>query len=533
MIKILVYILLISGSIRARSNRLRAVLFLGLLLPVTSLADTQKNCQVAVVSEYCFGSATFADLLPVEALEVEMLKHSTGLLLEREPQSTLSQRQQTRISKEWLEAVKEAGAFARSHFVTLDVLFDETPIDFDGVTLNGAILGAFDQGPILRLTFEEDADGTYRLNAPVEVHVERLRRAVRLVRGAFGLTFRFLIDHSFGSAIRKLETTDFGEEYVEISDLIDRVGLTKGYARLMDASRRADQDWRTILGAEMFFVLHVSFDEKIRERNLALTPSVHFFNDRELEDQPVKSPQVTFFGQLLLPDSAVESLDPDDLRLLLKHEAMHLARPNFFMTLGAANEVIRLRFPQIDMTKTNTLITDFLGFTNDNQTPSCALDVAKDDEMFIDYYVFQLIRNNPDEVSAYYDLLTRLQDENDGAAVSQLAFRTKLASQYIDTLGTDYPTYGIAYQDKYFWSSIWKAAQNNFQNYLGGQLPNIDDIMIEMAKIPAIERDTAMLRTIIQYYQSQAKAIGDHSVGMTGMGDITCSRLARMLRMRM
>lgn len=499
----------------------------------SAAAETTINCRRLVTSQYCFGDGSFSDLMPSEALHAEMKRHHDQLVTARSKPSRLTPLQRARYTRAWKAAMGEAHEYARAHFLTLDVLEDDTPLEYSGESPLDAVFGAFHEGPIARMTFTQAADGVFLLDRPVELHVPRLLQGIDLIRGALGLQGRLLLEPYLFRPLNQLRAANFSQDFVPFPDLVESMGLTAHLIQLQALSERAEVSWLAMLGPELLLALYATLDEDLRERFIALDHEVHFFDDEGMEDLHLKSPQVTFQGTLLLPDSASENFTDDEIRLLMKHEAMHLMRPNFFMLLGAADEAIRLRFPQIDMNKSNTFLASFLGHETAGDRASCALDIAKDDEMFIDYSVLNMLKADMDRVDDYYRLLVKLRNDFDKRSVSQMTFRVELAAYVVDTLKSPRPTADATLENQLLWRGIWSWVRKGAPAYLLGERPRMDDLLGELSRYPELETDIEIIRRIIQYYQVNSEKKGDHRHIAVGLGNMTCSRLGDMLRTRM
>ena len=502
-----------------------------LFAPVSAFAsntDTQVKCHPVVFAEYCFPGGSFHDLAPIERLEDQFIARAQELKGQRAIPSKLPEKRREELERTWRKALLVAFDYADKHALKLSSLNTPDP---------GRELGAAPQsrpfsfnGPFFRATFTKDANQVFRLSKPIQLYKNRLLQGWTNNKGQLptDLSGQF---ESVMLPMMLLPSMLPGDG--ELTDLatIYNLPLIKPFAdRFFDAGKKAGLNFKGIFGWEMVAALQMAFEEKIRERNRSLSPGIHFYAaDDNTAGITTGSPQVLFTGELMLSDAAVSAFSSQELRLLMIHEAMHLARPNFFMLLSAADLIQRERFPELNSEQLAPQIANLLGRDVPGRRGNCPLDLVHDDELLTDYYVFYLFRKNPELIHAYHAFLKRLHAEFDPGHVSQMSYRVRLADIMVDylTSGGKPKAHG-AVQDKLIWDSIVATLVKRGPDYLKGEPIRMEHIWEEMAKRPALEHDTKLIRLFFEYYKQDAFLHDDAS----GNPDpnLSCRDIEKMLR---
>ncbi|MDJ0630506.1 MAG: hypothetical protein QNJ44_19775 [Rhodobacter sp.] len=425
----------------------------------------------------------------------------------------------------WQRAVSEAYDYADKHALRLSHVQDPTPLDIGGTGIVNRAMQITARGPILRLTFRPDAYGVYRLSRPVEVHRARLLAAMNNNLNSFGsegtlLAFPMLVF---------LNSTRGNGDYIQMNALLGQPGLMtirqlwpKLYAAIAQRSM-------SVLGWEVMVGFVMEFEERIFERNRTMHHDVVFFS-RDDDEPETGSPQVTFNGDLFLPDSIVGFLTADELMLLMRHEAMHLARPNFFTVASAAEEVLQRRFPEMNIEDSTPILANFFGRDIPDQVLNCPLLMKYDDEMFTDYYVLFQLRNQPERIDAYEKMLKKLRDAFDPGDLSRMSYRVRqveLVRERIAALPSG--GFDIARQNELVAAAIQNAIPSMLAKYSSGGTPNVNDILNAMETHPELRSDARMIRLVVEYYKTYADL--DETPGHTRVGGtvLDCEMMGRML----
>lgn len=482
------------------------------------------NCRALVIAEYCLESGAMTTLMPVDGLEVYFSKRADILdAIERRP-SKIIQAKQERIRAMWLQAVAEAFEYAENHAIRLEHVQDTTPLNISGDGALNRIMQVASQGPILRLTFREGRDGVYRLSKPVEFQRDRLLAAVTDNASLLGGDASFAV-----LPLAVILGMSNSGEYLGLNSNVGRQGalvIRQFWPELYDAiAYRA----LSVLGWEVMVGFLMDFEERIFERNRQLAHRVVFFRP-DRKTLWVGSPQVSFNGTLFLPDDAVDLLTEEELMMLLRHEAMHLARPNFFTVASAAESVLQRWFPELSIERSTPILANFFGRDVADQTLNCPLLIEYDDELFTDYYVMAMIKDDPEKIDIYQKMLEKLRDTFDRGDLSRMSFRVDQVPLVKERFATTVPGgFDISRQNELMTEALQASLPVMATQYFSGKTPNVDDILTLMEDHPELRSDAQMIRHIITYYKiyGDLKMTPDHT--HPGATVLDCETMGRML----
>lgn len=490
------------------------------------------DCKRLILAEYCF-EGTIKNLLPLAELEQAFSEEAAAQKKHRLHQSRVSEREQQWLAQEWNAATSSAFTYARDHTLTLEQLLDTSRFPSGGTDPLNVLSGLLSQGPLFRLTFADKGDGVFLLSRPVELNRVRFVSALRKVSAQLPQSSQFSI-----LAVQTIVSSLSGDDYVEVRRILDHplvktmlLSVNKGEP-LNDAQKELIGKYGLgLFGVEAVLVFYTQFDLRLRERNAELETAVHLF---EIGDAPgdLRSPQVTFNGELLMPDSVFDEFTRDEVRLILQHEATHLAKPSTFTVLSAADGAVARSFPQISPDQITTYLSNFFGRSNSAiKDTNCPLDLPEDDEMFTDYYVLAQFRNDPEKMDAYEALLEKLHKMRGFGSLSRMAFRRKhltYSRQQLEEMQR-----GSVSEQQYN-EAMSKVLQDVISRALTLRLTadqlSIDLFLDEMMKHPELQLDAKRMRVFIQYYKTFGY-LKDEQVGQNGTLGLSCGALEKMLKL--
>jgi len=488
---------------------------------VASLAvASQENCQKLIFAEYCIPEGTLYDLVPFEKLEKQFTERANTLKAERNTPSELSQERRQELEDMWQVALATAFDYADNHSHKLGSL-DASQSGADAVSAFGALAN----GPLFRLTFKKNLKNAFVLSRPIQVYHRRVLNSVMSDgQSAAGNGLDLLLRlPPFGSG--RLNPG----ELIDLEDFFAIPVIGTFTAKIVQAGEKSGLNFLGTLGFELVMAMQVAFEEKIRERNRALDHTIHFYKAGTNPGAPTRSPQVLFTGELMLPDDMVATFSDTELMLLMFHEAMHFARPNVFTLFSAADYVQRKRFPELNTEQAATYLANVLGRDVPGKPVNCPLDIADDDELLTDYYVFFMLRYRPELMHAYNAFLKRLHTEFDPGHVSKMAYRVRhgdLTVEYIES-GAWKNKNQVLYDRQFM-----EALQSTITKYLFGVLPitqpRIEHFWNEMSKHSELKRDVESMRVFMDYYKNTAWVKDDASPNTHS--NLTCWDISVMLR---
>ncbi|MEM5585543.1 hypothetical protein WNZ15_24010 [Roseibium sp. AS2] len=486
-------------------------------------SDRAVKCQPLALAEYCFPGGSFHDLVPLDRLETQFNEKARELKAKRNKPSALPAWRKQELEDMWLAALSSAFDYADKHSLKLEHLSAVSPQDATGSGSQPSAL--LNDGPLLRLTFREEKKNVFRLDGSIQIHYDRTF-GKPLVNGKdlpSELQPFLLMLPVLGSSVPR------NGDYVDLDDILATPFLKPFADQYARASKKSGTNFLGSLGYEVVAALEMAFEEKIRDRNRTLEHAIHFYASDEDPASTTRSPQVLFTGELLLPDSMVAALSDTELMLLMFHEAMHLARPNLFMLLSAADLIQRESFPDLDTAQSAPFLANLLGQEARGKDANCPLDIVHDDELATDYYVFHLFRRKPELAQAYNAFLKRLHSEFDPGRVSPMSYRVQLGDYMIGYLEDGaWTSKNSQLEDKLFWESFMSTLSSRGLSYLMGEQIRIEHFLQEMAKHPELKHSVSMMRTFIEYYKNNA-FLNEKAVTHTG-SNLTCRDVVLMLR---
>lgn len=494
-----------------------------ILSPADGPAEPTQ-CASLVLSEYCFPGGDLAVLVSVDQIMEHGLARARSLIAARSTPSQTPAARQADLTEMWQAAVLRAYDYAQAHSHRLDSLTVPAPApQTPGVT--NPLMATLHQGPLLRLNFTNTAintahyefDGRFLINRTRLLHF--MQGATRSGDDLFGPSGLILT--------AMLMAAPAVDGYVSLNPILQSPLV----APFLKTAAASDVSFMGALGMEMVVALSVAVEEAIRARSITLSPALHMYRDGSTSARDMDAPQVAWSGHLLLSDEALSQFSQAELELLMTHEAMHLMRPNFFLGLSAADRIQRQFFPQLNTERTATLLSNFLGRASPGKPSNCPVELAEDDELFIDYYVLQLYRDQPDKQQGYFDLLKRIHREFNPGSYSQAAFRVEFAEILMQHFA--HPSRrnkDAAHQNQLFTQAILDAVTKNLPRYLSGEQMRLDDMLQQMEQHPDIALDAQLLRVTINYYRRKALLKEGWEANNTRFS-VSCDDIDRMFRM--
>lgn len=476
------------------------------VLPVSLALAEPVKCVPLAVSEYCFPGGDLADLVSVEQIIEQGLARAHDAIAQRSTPTQIPQAQQDEIAQMWRAAIARAYDYAQVHAHRLDSLTQPGP---------------WDPRPLIRLTFDAAPDGSFRFDGQLLVNRARL---MQLLQSA-GQSGGDLLGASQMLVQMMLMSAPETKGYISIMPIVQNPLVSRILAPFVQAAAASDVTFMGALGIEMVAALSVAVEEALRAHTIAQAPKVHHYRD----GLPLaESPQVLWNAHLLLSDEAIRQFSRDELELLMTHEAMHLMRPNFFLSLSAADHVQRRYFPQLNTERTSTILSNFLGRPSPGRPSNCPVEMAEDDELFIDYYVLQLYRDDPGRQRGYYELLQRIHRGFNPGRYSQAAFRVEFAEilmqDFADTAGMPADE---ARKNDLITRAVIAALVANLPRYLAGGPVRLEDILREMERYPEIAVDARLMRVAINYYRRKA-LLKDGWEGHGTASALSCAEIERL-----
>ncbi|ODN70792.1 hypothetical protein A6302_01896 [Methylobrevis pamukkalensis] len=492
-----------------------------------------ETCRAFFMAEYCFPVRSVMDLMPVDDLE-RRFAEETARLVERldvrevalPPEADLA------LQERWLVAVGDAVDYAWKHTLRLTpqrIARERSALPSEGQGFMNMLARMVSAGALLRLEFDAAREGRYTLRR-VRVHRGRLVAGIQAMSA--GLPAEFAQAGQAAAMMLAMLPDDGG--YIDAADL----ALHPMLAPLMPpGSGKAEEIGRILLGTlgiEATAVFFTAFDQRLLERNDRMSHRVVVY-DPEGPDLP--SPQVTFDGRLLLPRPYLDLFSDDELGLLLRHEAMHLAKPNVLLTLQIAYEMVRFRFPDLNPDMAATFASNLFGYDNAyHPRGSCPIKVPPDDEMLIDYAVLQQMKSDPAAMDRYQALLERLHREFNPGTNSEMDFRVRYARIIRDEIDAgDSRRFSLEQENADQSAAIQTYMMKAIQNYAAnGTMPTMDALLDEVELYPSLRFDAMRMRLIIGYYRiygGAKKAVRNVPGASRPAGTDDCEALGRMLRM--
>ncbi len=498
--------------------------FLALFLTSSSLKAASHSCHKIVLAEYCFESGSIKDLLPLDIMEKAFSESSNSLLEKRKFKSKLPLHIQAKIEQQWKEATKSAYLYARNHTLRFSSLSAQNQAPPKGGAIMNKVARLLWDGPLFRLTFEKNSKGVFLLSKPVEINRRRLLGMISQNQIAD-------INYQLVSQMFVLMLQGMGDrDYVPVAELLNSPQLQPLFAmfrpylgRIKASNLDVREKFLGLFGVEVMVAFYTEFDLRMLERNERLNHKVNFFGENNTGDfvGDTHSPQVTFNGELLLPDDFVTEFNEEEISLLLQHEATHLAKPNFFTIAFATDQFLQVKFPEIDIDKTSPIMSNFFERRNPGFKMSCPLNLVKDDELLTDYFTMFQYRKMPDKLDAYEALLKKLFDKYDAGKFSQMAFRVKhlkTVRDRIDILnrgGVD-----IARENELIQKALTNAVYRIISKHFARQTWGMEDMLDEMEKFPDIAPTAASIRILIQYYKLYNSQNSSDAAKSTGPGQL-------------
>ncbi|MEM5474113.1 hypothetical protein WNZ14_20480 [Hoeflea sp. AS60] len=490
------------------------------------------DCKRLILAEYCFDGA-IKGLFPLRELEEAFAEEAAAQKKRRLRQSRIPEREKQWLVQEWEAATTSAFTYAKNHTLTLEQLLDTTDIPSGGPGPLNILSGLLAQGPLFRLTFANNGDDIFMLFRPVELNRVRLTSALKRVSAQLPQSSQVSI-----LAIQSILSSLPGGDYIEVKRILDHpiviamlLALNNGKPLNEVQKKLIGQYSLGLFGLEAVMVFYTQFDLRLRERNEQLDATVQLF---EIGDAPgdLRSPQVTFNGELLMPDSVFDEFTKDEILLILQHEATHLAKPGTFTVFSAADGVIANRFPQISPDHITTYLSNVFGRSNPAiKDTSCPLDLPEDDEMFTDYYVMAQYRNDSKKMDAYEALLQKLHKMRGFGSLSRMAYRRKhltYVRQQLEEMRSN------SVSEQQYNEAMSKVLQDVISSAVTSgttvEQLNLDLFLDEMMKYPDLQLDAKRLRVFIQYYKTYGH-LKDEQVGQNGTLGLSCNALERMLKL--
>lgn len=496
-----------------------ALIFLG-IKPATAL-----ECRSLLFTEYCLENGSIELLMPTKALESYFAEEADQLeRVDRAP-SKLSDIEKAKIQQMWKIAVRDAYQYANDHSLRLSHIEGSTLEQNNGTGIINQLGQFASMGTILRFTFRKNSKNVYRLSKPAEFNRKRVLTVMRNMIGSTPSEWQFMVF----PIMSLLASVPAQGDYVEINKVLNSQLLTALLLKNKNAPAGIENILTSIMGWEVMVGFIMEFEERIFERNQSLNHDVMFYR-RATSDDETGSPQVDFNGQLFIPDSFVHFLDDEQLQLILRHEAMHLAKPNFFTVASVADSVLRTRFPQLSIDKTTPWIANFFGRPTPKITLNCPFIIPYDDELFTDYYTLFQLRNEPEKIDAFEQLLKKLRDRFDPGDLSRMSFRVRQIG-YVRTRISEVKAGGfdIERQNELFTLAIQNAIPKMIAKHFSGKVPNLNDMLLELERYPEIRSDAQLIRLFFEYYKTYADSLelpGHKPVA--GMG-LTCENFGKMV----
>ncbi|MEM5585544.1 hypothetical protein WNZ15_24015 [Roseibium sp. AS2] len=463
--------------------------------PYAEATDKALKCQPLIFSEYCFPGGSFHDLVPLDRIEAQLNKKAHELKAERRTPSALPAWRRQELAEMWAAALSTVFDYVDTHSVKLT---ESGVISPESVVGKGPQGPAFlEAGPLLRLTLTEDEENAFRLKGSIQIHEKRALAAIFSNQADMPLKYRVLL--GTWPLIRK-NVRQKGA-YIDLDELL-ALPFIKPVAKVFSGSKVGILE---LLGAELVLSMVPAVEEQIRGRNRNLNHSIHFYADGTGDVALTGSPQVLFTGELMLPDTVVAAFSDQELMLLMLHEAMHLAKPNFFMVVSVADLIQREHFPEFQHSNASPLIANFLGRNSSAVAMNCPVDIAHDDELIIDLFVFKLLREKPALAQAYNALLKRLHSEFDPGHVSRMSYRVRHGNDTIDEFenGAERSHNGEI-EAKLFRKSMMSMFLTRGPSYLAGEELRMEHLLQEMARHPELKHDVRSLQIVLEYYKNNA-----------------------------
>lgn len=495
-----------------------------------------NTCKPLVFAEYCF-EGPIKGLFPLAEMEKAFSEKAETLKAERLEPSDISDADRQWLEQHWRTATQSAYRYAKNHTLRLDSLSNTSSFPTQGKGSLNVLAGLLSQGPLFRLTFAEDEQDEFRLSEPVTFNRARLVSVLQETSRQFPPSTQAVLQTSL-FFLNSLP----GNNYVPVRTLMDHpvfanmlaMGLNKGRALTAQQKEFLSDRALGVFGTEALMVFYMQFDLRLVERNQKLEHKVHVYKapGKSHGYSHTNSPQVTFNGDLLMPDHIFDNFSRDEIKLILQHEATHLAKPNFLTVMRVADASIRNRFPQIHPDKVSTYFSNVFGRSNPNiKDTNCPLHVPEDDELFTDYYVLAQYRNDPEKMDAYEALLAKMQRMQNAGAYSRLAFRLKSARLSRESLAAQKTR-------QYTEAQYNEAMSNAFQEFFYKSLTSgksvdqlrLDGMLDEMQKYPTLQIDAKRMRVFLQYYKAHGHLKGEHDNTDQTLG-LSCSALDKILRL--
>lgn len=458
-------------------------------------------CAPLVMSEYCFPGGDLAALVSIDEIMEQGTARAEELIAARSTPSRIEPARRKELLQMWREAVQRAYVYAQAHSHKLDSLtVPESVKDANGTPQN-PLMETLSRGPMIRLNFVETSNSAFAFDGKVLLNRDRLLHFLQVSsqtgKDSLGVPMLFL------SAM--LGSVPVVDGYILLNSLLESPFIRPVALRIQQASASSDVSLMGALGMEMVMALSVAVEEAIRARSIELEHALHIYQDGSTTLRGMDSPQVLWNGHLLLSEEAISQFTQAEIELLMTHEAMHLMRPNFFLGISAADGIQRRYFPQLNTERTATLLSNLLGRPSPGKPSNCPIELADDDELFIDYYVFQLYRDQPEKQKGYFELLKRIHREFNPGTYSQAAFRVEFAETLMEHFirAQDANT-DTSRQNQLYNQAIADALIKNLPKYLSGTRPNLDDVLQEMELHPDIALDAQLMRVTINYYRRKA-----------------------------
>lgn len=482
------------------------VLVVAFLGPCVAAISAEKakaqpiKCAPLVLAEYCFPGGDLSSLVSVDQIMEHGIARAQTLISERDTPSQIPPHREAELTQMWQRAVQQVYDYAQAHSYRLDNLTVPAPAP----EARGAatpVMSALNLGPPIRLNFVATKGDAFRFDGQVLINQNRLLHFMRgaaqsggNLLGPYGQVLSFL-----------LMSAPANNGFISLSAVFQNPLTRSVFAPFRRAAAASDVSFMGSLGMEMVLALSMAVEDAIRARSIALTPALHLYRDGSETARDMDSPQVVWSGHLLLSDEALSRFSENELELLLTHEAMHLMRPNIFLGFSAADRIQRQFFPELNTERTATLFNNFMGRASPGKPTNCPIELAEDDELFTDYYVFYFYRDQPDKQQQYLALLKRIHQEFNPGSYSQAAFRVEFAELVMQ----DFAQPGrrnkeTEHQNRLFIRAMIDAAIANLPRYLNGAPVRFDDMLQQMEQHSDIALEARQLRTLINYYRRKA-----------------------------
>ena len=487
-----------------------------------------NNCFSVFIAEYCLPDGSLVDLVPIDEITKVGLARAHRLKSERITSSIVPMKQREDLNEMWRSTLTEVFKYVDENSLKLETLTELATNEGSTVPSPSNILRALSIGPVFRVSFEETDGVNLRIEGPVLFHKQRMLALLSHISSA-APNWGAKVAVPLQASINLLPAQG---DYVALNDFL-QLSAMRPFVKLFERSATAsEQNFLGVFGTEIVMMLAIAVDEAIRGQAMELSTGIKFYSDGSNAANEVDAPRVIWSGELLLSDEAITEFSEEEIRLLMIHEAMQLARPNPFTTFEISELIQRAKFPELNTRRAQNVWLNFLGGSNSGQSAECWLDTPLDDVLFVDYYVYYFYRNEPEKQRAYNNLIKRIHREFDVGENSQAAIRDEFGDAMLGRLvdlQRSFPNSETL--DQQFWEGNASAFSKVFANYFAGKPMRADDFLKEVEHGSAFAKDVGHIRILLKYYQDGAlSSVGFGSEGLSPL--LTCNEFNSLLHGR-